>query len=70
MTNNPDAEKFLSCCAEVGQIVLSVSKANTSWVLRLHIASCKLISSLRDENILSACLDFGFDIAWPNSDFG
>lgn len=69
MTNIPDVEKFLSRCTEVGQTVLSVSKANTSWVLRPHSALYKLISSLRDENILSACLDFSFDTAWPNSAF-
>jgi hypothetical protein len=40
--------------------------------VRVHVASYKPISFFNDENILSACPDFGFaveiDIAFANSD--
>jgi hypothetical protein len=41
--------------------------------VRVYVASYKLISFFSNENIVSACPDFGFaleiDIAFTNSDF-
>jgi hypothetical protein len=72
MTNIPDIETFLSFCIYVGRIVKSASK-HIKLGVRVHVASYKLSSFFNDENILSACPDFGFaveiDIAFANSDF-
>jgi hypothetical protein len=51
----------------------SASKSTFKLGVTIHVASYKLISFFNDENILSACPDFGFaveiDIAFANSDF-
>lgn len=58
-TNVPDGEEIRSGRADVDQTIPSVSKANTSCV-KLCTISYRLISFSRDENISSACLNFGF----------
>jgi hypothetical protein len=72
VTNIPDVGKCISFCVDVGQIVKSACKHIFKFGVRVHVASYKLISFFNEENILSACPDFGFaveiDIAFANSD--
>jgi hypothetical protein len=54
---------------DVGRIAKSILKLG----VRVHVASYKLISLFNNENIVSACPDFGvaveIDIVFANSDF-